>query len=232
MPSHITHILLADELYKTGKLNNLNRKYFLTFSLGADLTKYSKVRKLSHKINQKDLILNMISYIKKHNLNQDEILLATIYGHICHIVTDNIIHPLIYEESKHCENKSLRNHTLLESHYDNYLLQEKFNIPVWEFNLTKYLSVDIKQVGKMLDYAYYQTYGYKHISRYYQLNLFLYRQLDLIYKIFNINFLKRISKYHYFLQDNSRNIDDKQFLTLYNKCLKETLKYFNKLNLD
>jgi len=232
VPSHITHILLANEIYETGSCKQIDKDYFLTFSLGADLAKYSKVRKLSHKVKQKELILNMVSYVKDHNLTDDGVLIATIYGHMCHMVADNLIHPLIYQETKDCKNHRLKNHMLIESHYDNYLLQEKIGLEVQNFKLKKYLCGRVNRVSKMIDYAYYQTYGYKHISRYYRLMLFLYRRIDLIYKVFHINLLKKMSKYNIFVKDNFTCIDHEQFMTLYNQCLRESLRYFNKLNLD
>ena len=232
MPSHITHILLAKDIYEQGHLTNIDYNYFVTFSLGADLSKYSKVRKLSHKVKQAELILNMVNYLQEYNLTDDLCLRATIYGHISHMVADNIIHPLIYQETSRCQNKKLKNHTLLESHYDNYLLKEKLGLTVQEFKVKKYLQGDINKVSKMLDYAYYQTYGYKHISFYYRLMLFLYRKFDLIYVFLNIKFLRKISKYDCFIKDNGTSINNKEFMSLYNQCITETIGYFKKFQIN
>jgi len=225
MPSHITHILLADEIYKKMTLPKFSYDYFITFSLGADLTKYSKVRKLSHKINQKELIMNMFKYLEDNNLTNDQDLLGTIYGHISHMIADKIIHELIYQESKSCLNKKLKNHLFLESHYDNYLLKEKLGFEVNKFKLKKHLKANLNKVSKMLDYAYYQTYGYKHISLYYRLMLFVYRRLDLMYFI-NIRFLKYISHYNTFLKDNYSCINNQEFLKLFNQCIDKTIQTF------
>lgn len=231
MPSHITHILLAKDIYEQAKLNNIDYDYFITFSLGADLSKYSKVRKLSHKVKQEELIMNMVDYLQKNNLTTDKCLLATIYGHISHIVADKTIHPLIYKETKNCRNKTLKNHTLIESYYDNYILKEKLDITVNKFKLRSYLKGKASKVSKMLDYAYYQTYGYKHISKYYRLMLFLYHQLDLVYKFINLNLLKKFSKYEVFQKDNYFCLNNQEFISLYNQCISETIDYLKKLDI-
>ena len=231
MPSHITHILLAKDIYEKGKFSNIDYDYFITFSLGADLTKYSKVRKLSHKVKQEELIINMFKYLEDNNLTTDEDLLGTIYGHISHMIADKTIHKLIYQESKSCPNKKLKNHLLLESHYDNYILKEKLGYEVNKFKLKKYLKVNLNKVSKMLDYAYYQTYGYKHISVYYRLMLFLYRRFDLIYLI-KLKFLKHISNYDIFIKDNYSCVNNQEFLKLFTECIDETIQIFKNFTIN
>lgn len=231
MPSHITHILLADDIYKRITPKNISYDYFITFSLGADLTKYSKVRKLSHKVYQKELILNMFKYLEANNLTTDQDLLGTIYGHISHMIADKTIHELIYKESRACPNKQLKNHLLLESHYDSYILKEKLGLIVNKFKLKNYLKANLNKVSKMLDYAYYQTYGYKHISLYYRLMLFLYRRFDLIYLI-NLKLLKHLSNYNTFIKDNYSCINNQEFMKLFNQCINETIQTFKNFTIN
>ncbi len=229
MPSHLSHLLIAKKIYHNCELNNIDYNYFLTFSLGADLTKYSKVRKLSHKVKLKELILKMFEYIEKNNLTNDKYYLATIYGHISHIVADKIIHELIYRETRECQNKKIKNHMFLEAYYDAYLLKVWEDKKVNSFSVKEHLQGKVSKVSKMLDYAYYEVYGYKHISRYYKLMLFWYRSLDFLFKIFSLKFLKRIYRYQEFTRDNLFVINEEEYLTLVNKTIKTTINYFNYL---
>jgi len=84
----------------------------------------------------------------------------------------------------------------------------------------------------MLDYAYYKTYGYQHISKYYRLMLFLYRHYDWLYQILGIKFLKKFSGYQQFEKDNFNSLNSKEFMKLYNKSIKEVLISFKKIKLN
>jgi len=223
MPSHITHIIIARKIFDNKKDIEIDEDYFVTFSLGADLSKFSKVRKLSHKIKQRELIENMCNYLIENKLMDDKYLLSTIYGHISHMVSDNVIHPLIYKEVNRCMNKKLRNHTLIESYYDAFLLKKIFNLNVLEFDLKNILCGNVSRIAKMLDYAYYKTYGYKNISRYYRLMLFSYRNFSILYKFFGINNLIKISRYNIFLKDNISCINKEEFISLYKRTINESL---------
>ena len=69
MPAYISHTLMARDVYN--KLDNdVNLNYMITFSLGGDLCKYSKCRKDSHNIKQKEFIYSDNYNIIKYFLNR------------------------------------------------------------------------------------------------------------------------------------------------------------------
>ncbi len=234
MPAYISHTLMSKDVYN--KLNNkeVNLDYMVTFSLGGDLCKYSKCRKDSHNIKQKEFIYNMADYLKENNLKEDPILLGVLYGHICHYVMDDMLHPLIRNIDKSCvKNKS--NHTLIEGYYDNYLLDKKLNTSVDKYdNRVLFKGRINKRVSNMINYAYKKTYDTKNVSLYYKFNLFLYKKIKYLYKIFKLDTLKKHSGYNEF-RDNNRSIDLLNYGvinldSLYDESVNKALEYIEEID--
>ena len=233
MPAYISHTLMARDVYN--KLDNdVNLNYMITFSLGGDLCKYSKCRKDSHNIKQKEFIYNMADYLKENNLKEDPILLGVLYGHICHYIMDDMLHPLIRNIDKY-NNKNKNNHTLIEGYYDNYLLRSKLNTTVDRYdNRVLFKGKVNKNVSNMINYAYKKTYDTNNVSLYYKFNLFLYKKIKYLYKIFKIETLKKYSGFNEF-NDNNRSIDLLNYGTvsldsLYNESVTKALEYIEEIN--
>ena len=233
MPAYISHTLMARDVYN--KLDNdVNLNYMITFSLGGDLCKYSKCRKDSHNIKQKEFIYNMADYLKNNKLIEDPILLGVLYGHICHYVMDDMLHPLIRNIDKSCT-KNKNNHTLIEGYYDNYLLRSKLNTTVDRYdNRVLFKGRVNKNVSNMINYAYKKTYDTNNVSLYYKFNLFLYKKIKYLYKIFKIETLKKYSGFNEF-KDNNRSIDLLNYGTvsldsLYNESVTKALEYIEEIN--
>ncbi len=233
MPAYISHTLMAKDVYN--KLDNdVNLDYMITFSLGGDLCKYSKCRKDSHNIKQKEFIYNMADYLKKNKLIEDPMLLGVLYGHICHYVMDDMLHPLIRNIDKSCTGNK-NNHTLIEGYYDNYLLRSKLNTTVDRYdNRVLFKGRVNKNVSNMINYAYKKTYDTNNVSLYYKFNLFLYKKIKYLYKIFKINTLKKYSGFNEF-KDNNRSIDLLNYgvvnlESLYNESVNKALEYIDEIN--
>jgi len=234
MPAYISHTLMARDVYNRLDNKEVNLDYMVTFSLGGDLCKYSKCRKDSHNIKQKEFIYNMADYLKENNLKEDSMLLGVLYGHICHYVMDDMLHPLIRNIDKSCV-KNKNNHTLIEGYYDNYLLNKKLNISVDKYdNRVLFKGRVNKNVSNMINYAYKKTYDTNNVSLYYKFNLFLYKKIKYLYKIFKINTLKKYSGFNEF-KDNNRSIDLLNYgvvnlESLYNESVNKALEYIDEIN--
>lgn len=224
MPAYISHLIMAKDVIKEGNLKNINEEYMITFSLGGDLSKYSSCRKQSHKEKQEEFILNMCDYVKDNNLLNDKKLIGAIYGHICHYVMDNILHPLIREIDKKCIKVGMKNHTLIEAYYDNYLLKKN------KINPKKLLKSKVKNIKSMIDYAYLKTYGVKKVSLSYKITKFLYSQIHLLYIFPGKKLLSKILKYNKFIKINKEELKEKEFNLLYDESIKEGIEYINKIN--
>ena len=246
MPSYVSHTIMARDVYK--KINKeVSLEYMLTFSLGADLSKYSKCRYDTHHIKQDEFIYNMADYLVNNNLTNDKECLGVLYGHICHYVMDEVIHPLVRIVDKNCK-RNKKNHTLIEGYYDNYLSKKICNKEINKYDNKEILKAKInKKISKMLNYSYQKTYNTSNISKYYKLNIFLYKKIKYLYKLFSLKTLKKISGFNKFisdnknidLQNNNRNINYKDSRgnnthdnldQVYKKSIEEALSYINKIN--
>ena len=135
----------------------------LTYSLGGDLSKYSKCRWDSHHIKKDEFIDNMCKYIKKNNLVNDIKVMGVLYGHVCHLVMDNMMHPLIRKIDKECI-KDRKNHTLIEGYIDSYLVKYKYNIGIDKYdNMGLFKGRMNIRIYKMINYVYKETYGVNYV---------------------------------------------------------------------
>ena len=228
MPSFISHIVMADDI--CSKINNIDKRYLRVFSLGGDLTKYAKCRWNTHHIKQDVFIDTLARKIKDYHLVNNKEAIGLLYGHIIHYTMDKIVHPLVYDVSKKCVTK--HNHGYIEEYYDKYLVDKiiKGNVK----NYTKDLSFKIKitkELKKILNEAYMEVYNTKGIVKYYRFNIFLYRILNGLYKIFG-NKIYKISGLNRFLRKNKKtDLLGTRLLDSYNKTLELGLDYINRVNI-
>ena len=230
MPGYVSHTIMARDVYNKLKDKKINLDYMLTFSLGGDLTKYAKCRHATHHTKQEEFIDDMVGYIKDNNLTDDGEVLGLLYGHICHYEMDKIMHPLVYKLDKVCI-KNKNNHTLIEGYIDNYLVNYKYHYMVDKYNNNEIFKGKVnKKIAKMLDTVYLNIYGNKRISLYYKFNLWLYKKIKYLYRILGINFLKKVSGYNKF-RDNNKNIDlNTDIIKEYNNAVNEAYKYILKID--
>jgi hypothetical protein len=216
MPGFVSHTVMARDVYNKLKDKNVSIDYMMTYSLGGDLSKYAKCRYDTHHKDMDKFIYEMARYIKDNKLIDDEKVMGVLYGHICHYVMDDTIHPLVRRTCKECI-KNKHNHTLVELFYDNYLVH---------FKKKEYLKKGIlntrsnKVIDKMLNTIYSDIYNTKGVANYYKGNLFLYKTLRNIYIIFgeriidNIRGLDRFTKKNPNIYDNTLESDYKLSIDL------------------
>jgi len=233
MPGFISHTIMAKDVYDKLNPKNVNFNYMITYSLGGDLSKYSKCRWETHHIKQEEFINNMSNYIKKNNLNDDKEIMGVLYGHICHLVMDNMLHPYIRKLDKECiENKN--NHTLIEGYIDSYLVKNKYELRIDKYNYNSLFKGRMnKKIVKMINYTYYQTYNINNLSIYYRFNIFLYKKIKYLYKIIGIKQLKQISGFNKFINKNINIFkhNDKEISKIYDNIINETINYINNINI-
>lgn len=234
MPAYLSHTIMARDVYKKIDNKEVNQDYMITFSLGGDLSKYSKCRKDTHNKYLDEFIYNMCDYMKENNLTHDGDCLGVLYGHICHFIMDTTIHPLIYKIQKKCS-KNKHNHTMIEMYYDNYLSEKHYNLKINKHNNKILFKGKVnKKVSALLNEVYIKTYNTNHLSRYYKFNLWLYKKVRLLYILVPFNLLKKVVGITSFLKIN-KNIDlfkdeDKSLDTLYDLSVNEAVKYIKKVN--
>ena len=247
MPAYVSHTIMARDVYNKINNKNVSLDYMLTYSLGGDLCKYAKCRRDSHRIKKDEFIYNMCDYIKDNNLINDMECMGVLYGHICHVIMDDILHSLIRKVDKSCiKNKS--NHTLIEGYIDSYLVKYKYNKSIDKYdNKLLFKGKMNRKISNMIDYVYYETYNCKNVNKYYKFNIFLYKKIRYLYKIFSINMLKKISGFNKFIMNN-KGIDifnndgkiyykdylgyedNRSVIELYNECVEMAIIYIGYVN--
>ena len=100
MPAYMSHIVMAKDVFDKIDNSNVLLDYMLTYSLGGDLARFSKCRKICHKEKMEEFIDNMWNYIKDNSLINNKEYIGTLYGHICHYYMDSVCHPLIRKVDK------------------------------------------------------------------------------------------------------------------------------------
>ena len=223
MPGFISHTVMARDVYNKLSDNDIPIDYMMTYSLGGDLCKYAKCRYDSHHKDQDKFIYNMADYIKKNDLVNDKKMMAVLYGHICHYVMDDTVHPLVRKMTKTCL-RNKKNHTLIEEYYDTYLVKARTNVSKKEYIKKKVVNARVdREIAKMLNHVYMETYNTKNVANFYRINLFLYRRLCDVYRLINSNLIDKITGLSKFLTIN-KNIDlvnDKQTVTYRNSLMEE-----------
>ena len=97
-----------------------------------------------------------------------------------------------------------------------------------------------KRISKMLDYAYEKVFDCKHISRYYKLNIFLYKKIRYAYLLFGDKLVNKVRGLYAFLETNKEldlfnnnhkieyknikgELERESFDTLYEQSIKKAL---------
>ncbi len=247
MPGFISHTVMARDVYNRLAKQNINLEYMLTYSLGGDLCKYAKCRYDSHHKDQDKFIYNMADYIKNNGFVNNKKMMAVLYGHICHYIMDDTIHPLVRKIDKTCL-RNKKNHTLIEEYYDTYLVEQRINISKREYVKKRIVNARVdKKIAKMLNYVYMKTYNTGNVAKYYKINLFLYRRLRDVYRIFNTKLISKITGLNKFLvinknidlvnrngsvnyQNSLSKEDNQSLLDLYEQGILLTLEYIKNVN--
>ena len=154
MPGFISHTVMAKDVSKKMHIDN---DYMITYSLGGDLCKYAKCRYDSHHKDMDKFIYKMADYIKDNDLVNDKGAMGVLYGHICHYIMDDTLHPLIRKIAKSCV-KNKHNHMLIEYYYDDYLVNVRCGLKKREYlNNTSFVKSN-KTIDQMIDDVYLEVY--------------------------------------------------------------------------
>ena len=116
MPSSMTHTYFSDNVYN--KLNKVSKnkikkniEYFKLFSQGSDpfmfynfligkkAKEIANIQYRMHTTKTKEFFISTINYIHNNNLKDNSIIMAYLYGYICHYFLDLYTHPFIYYKS-------------------------------------------------------------------------------------------------------------------------------------
>lgn len=208
MPSSVTHNYFSHDVYN--KLsNNIRKKIkpcfneYKVFSQGPDpfffydfhLTKKSKeIFKINHAMQH--LLINkhflfLINYINDKKYYSNSMVMAYLYGQICHFVLDTTCHPfIIYYTGMY--NKKDKNtykynglHEEMEYYIDCYFIFERNKIMPKKYKAYKELFCNLNFNNELIDTVdnvSYKVYGFKDVSKIYLKSI---KDMERFYHVFN-----------------------------------------------
>lgn len=248
MPSSMTHSYFCIDVFN--KLNDDSKKkvknleYLKVFAQGPDLlyffNKFTKkgneIRKLGgicHRHKTKQFFINLITYIKENNLQNNEQVISFLYGYITHFALDSTIHPYIYYKTGIFDKKKKETykynglHGEMEYYLDVYMIfqNEKKESKIFKsYNYFKQIKTYDDKLEKMIDDVFDKTYNYKNVSEY------LKKGVNGLITIFKYVRYDRfgIKKYFYKLLDflSSDRTEKKQYMS-YNVLHNQKIHYLN-----
>ena len=220
MPGYISHAIMGNDLYKSlVKYSNLlktsiDKKKLRGYSLGADLASLSKkVIKDPHNFYTQAFFIKMIKYIKDNNLQENEDIMALLYGHMAHYFLDINIHPIVYYIESESKNVGIiPNHFLVEGFYDSVLAKKIMSCDLSEIKHDFFDTINLekKEIVELLNNVYGKIYYDYHITDEYKKTLYLFTLLEKSIKsgMFSKRFLIKISKFKEFMFKNKLTYDE------------------------
>ncbi|MDD6093296.1 MAG: zinc dependent phospholipase C family protein [bacterium] len=231
MPSFVSHIELSKDVSDKLCFDNVLTRYASTYSLGGDLCRFSKCRRLSHRKKKEEFIFNMINYIKENKLTDNKEVMGILYGHISHYIMDDTMHPLVRLIDKESSPVRMKSHTLIEGMIDSYIVKYKYNKEIDEYLNKGMLIVGINRDGyKMINKVYEKTYGVKNVAISYILSKFVYGKIYLLIRLIGKNNLKKITGYDKFIAKNKDVIDrNNKIISLYEESVRLVVLEINRV---
>ena len=231
MPSFVSHIELSKDVSDKLCFDNVLTRYASTYSLGGDLCRFSKCRRLSHRKKKEEFIFNMINYIKENKLTDNKEVMGILYGHISHYIMDDTMHPLVRLIDKESSPVRMKSHTLIEGMIDSYIVKYKYNKEIDEYLNKGMLIVGINRDSyKMINKVYAKTYGVKNVAISYILSKFVYGKIYLLIRLIGKNNLKKITGYDKFIAKNKDVIDrNNKIISLYEESVRLVVLEINRV---
>ena len=223
MPSSVTHKLFSDDVFnkldkktKNSILNSINE--YNVFAQGPDpyffydfhLTRRSKEIGKINTAMQHSLInkhfSSLINSINQKGYYSNSMVMAYLYGQICHFVLDSVCHPyIVYNTGKfYPDDKDTFKynglHEEMEYYIDCYLIYKRLNIKPKDYKTYIELFPKMKfnnEIKDVIDTVSYEVYGFKDVSLKYLKSI---KDMKKFYYVFNYD-KYGIKKFVYSIMD-------------------------------
>lgn len=215
MAGSITHTYFSEELYEkldknTKSIIENSKESFRTFNQGFDILffagkKYKKIADEFHENKTQDFFINLVNYIRKHNLKGNPEIMSFLYGFICHYSLDTNIHPYVIYKAGFFDKKTNKpqkykgTHSQMESYIDAYLINKNENIDPKTLDVGKFCFKYTKMsetLIEMINDVIYETYNYKNIGNKYQKGL---KRMKFLYSLLRYDKRGKKKKFYMFL---------------------------------
>ena len=183
MPSIVTHHLFARDCLK-GFESLVDKDIYYVFAQSFDNLFYyhfftslknevKKVGGIAQRTKTNDYFLNILNYIKEHNLRNDKEVIGYLFGSICHYALDSTCHPFVIYQSgtTDADYKYRGGHEKMEVMIDAIMYEKKIGKPLYKENLADTLLPKKKfkkDLEKTIDYAFKKTFGIDNMGLLYQ----------------------------------------------------------------
>jgi hypothetical protein len=159
MPSYKTHSIHGEVILpQIDKRIDIDVESLKTFCLGFDtlmLCDYEFFKKL-HNYKTRRYFETILNYIKSNKLQDNNEVMAFLYGHLDHFILDLTVHPLIYYMTGDKEQEFKFNyHALVEMWMDDYVMKKHHIDEKQYYHKLSVESVDLKE---LINYIYLKLY--------------------------------------------------------------------------
>ena len=179
MPSYKTHSVHGEII-----LPSIDRKIEIdkddieTFCIGPDtmIATDNKLFDYQHTNKVKQYFENLLKLIKQNKLQDNSSVMSFLYGQLDHYILDTTTHPLIYYVTEDMPKKHLLTpHSIVEMWIDDYILEKYNKNEVQYYNKS---SINNKELKKIINTLYKETYGSKFAYLKYKYGMKLINMFD------------------------------------------------------
>lgn len=128
MPSYKTHAIHGDILFPhMDKKVDINKEDLKVFCMGPDLIGAinPSLFRTQHSSKTREFFITLLKEIKDNNLQDNEEVMAFLYGQLEHFVLDLVVHPLVYYMTEGLPNDHIvTGHGLVEHLIDDYVIDQ------------------------------------------------------------------------------------------------------------
>jgi hypothetical protein len=165
MPDYKSHSMHSElVLPNINKQINIDRNDLRKFAIGPDSLMLSDYRLFDyqHSHNTKAYFETLIKTIKERKLQDNNKVMAFLYGQLDHFVLDLVMHPLIYYMTeKMPSNSLLKPHTLIEMWIADYLMIKYRRKEKRYYYKSESFDNDLKS---LIDYVYKKVFNRNNVS--------------------------------------------------------------------
>ena len=163
MPSIVTHHLFAQSF------DNLFYYHFFTSFKNPVRT----TGKIAQRTKTNEYFLNILNYLKKHQLENNPDALGYLFGSICHYALDSTCHPfVIYQTGSLDINKKYRGgHEKMEVMIDAIMYEKKEKKPLYKEKLSNILLPKVtfsNELNNILNYTFNKTFNINNMGPKYE----------------------------------------------------------------
>ena len=206
----------------------------LSFESGKNIRNFSDY---FHDNQSQEFFINVLNYMRDNEITEPESF-SFLFGFICHYVLDSTLHPYIIYKTGVLDKKNALSykynclHHVMETFLDNDMISRRFRTNPYKFSVSKFvfnISPFSKELEKIIDYSFYNTFKIKNMSKIYfkslkQMNFFInffrkdsYGIKRFIYKFFDTFTSKKTFRlesisYHYELSDKHNFLNNNHLM--------------------